>query len=129
MTSIPVNLRYNPTHTWVELMDDDSVRVGITDFGQQQLGEIVYVELPETDRNYAAGEECAVIESIKTAVDVCCPLGGEITAINHALGDNPVLINSDVYDDGWLFLLVPDDLADLDELLDSDAYAEQIEEA
>lgn len=128
MTSIPANLRYCATHTWVEILGDDSVKIGITDFAQEELGEIVFVELPGTDRSYTAGEECAVIESVKTAVDVYCPVGGEIMEINYALEDDPTLINTDAYGEGWLCQLRQDNTVDIDELLDSEVYAEQIEE-
>ncbi len=128
MTNIPVNLRYSSTHTWVEILEDDSLKIGITDFAQHELGEIIFVELPETDRSYTAGEECAVIESVKTAVDVYCPVGGEIIEINYALEDDPILINTDAYGEGWLYQLRQDNTVDIDELLDSEVYAEQIEE-
>ncbi len=128
MTNIPANLRYCSTHTWVEILEDDSVKIGITDFAQEELGEIVFVELPEIDRSYTAGEECAVIESVKTAVDVYCPVGGEIIEINYALEDEPTLINTDAYGEGWLYQLRQDNTVDIDELVDSQVYAEQIEE-
>ena len=128
MTDIPANLRYSSAHTWVEILDDDSLRVGITDFAQEELGEILFVELPESDRNYTAGEECAVLESVKTAADIQSPVGGEIIEINHALEDNPSLINNDAYGEGWIYQLRQDNTVDLDELVDSDVYAEQIEE-
>jgi len=128
MTNIPANLRYSSTHAWVEILEDDSVKIGITEFAQQELGEIVFVEFPKTDRSFTAGEECAVIESVKTAVDVYCPVGGEIIEVNHALDDNPTLINSDAYGEGWLYQLRQENNVDIDELVDSEAYAEQIEE-
>lgn len=128
MANIPANLRYSSTHIWVEILDDDSVKIGLTDFAQEELGEIVFVELPESERSYTAGEECAVIESVKTAVDIYCPLGGEVIEVNHALEDNPGLINADPYGEGWLCQLAQDNTVDIDELIDSDEYAEQIEE-
>ena len=128
MVNIPANLLYSSTHTWVEVLEDDSVRVGVTDFAQQELGEIIFIELPEFERSYTAGEECAVIESVKTAVDVYCPIGGEIIDVNHDLEDNPALINADPYGDGWLFQLRPDNTVDIDELVDAEDYAEQIEQ-
>ena len=128
MTNIPANLRYSSTHARVEILEDDSVKIGITDFAQQELGEIVFVELPESDRSYTAGEECAVIESVKTAVDVYCPVGGEIIVINHALDDGPTLINSDAYGEGWQYQLRQDNNVGIDELVDSEVYAERIEE-
>lgn len=128
MVNIPANLLYSSTHTWVEVLEDDSVRVGVTDFAQQELGEVIFVELAEFERSYTAGEECAVIESVKTAVDIYCPIGGEIIEINHDLDDNPALINADPYGDGWLFLLSPDNTVDIDELMEAEDYAEQIEQ-
>ena len=128
MVNIPANLLYSSTHAWVEVLEDDNVRVGVTNFAQQELGEIIFVELAEFERNYTAGEECAVIESVKTAVDVYCPIGGEIIEVNHDLDDNPALINADPYGDGWLFLLSPDNNVDIDELMDTEDYAEQIEQ-
>ncbi len=127
MTNIPANLRYSSSHTWVEVLEDDSVRVGITEFFQLELGEINYVELPDFERSYTAGEECAVIESAEMAIDVYCPIGGEIIDVNHDLDDNPALINADPYGEGWLFQLRPDNDIDIDELVDAEDYAEQIE--
>jgi glycine cleavage system H protein len=128
MATIPANLRYSSTHAWVEILEDDSVRIGITDFAQQELGEIDYVELPESERAYTAGEECAVIESLEAAVDIYCPIGGEVIDVNHKLGENPVLINADPYGEGWLCQLRPDNTVDIDELVDADEYAELTEE-
>jgi glycine cleavage system H protein len=128
MTNIPANLRYSSTHTWVETLEDESVRVGITDYAQEEMGEVVFIELPESERSYTAGEECAVIESVKTAADIYCPVGGEIFEINHSLNDNPTLINLDPYGEGWLFQLTQENTVDIDELVDSEEYAERIEE-
>jgi len=128
MTNIPANLRYSSTHTWVEILEDDSLKIGITDFAQHELGEIIFVELPGTARNYTAGEECAVIESVETAADNYCPVGGEIIEINYTLNDNPALNNTDAYGEGWLYQLRQNNTVDMDELIDSEEYAEQIEE-
>ena len=114
MANIPANLRYSSTHTWVEILEDDSVKIGITDYAQQELGEVVFVELPEQDRSYTAGEECAVIESVKTAADLYCPVGGEVIEINYALDDNPSLLNIDTYGEGWIYRLRQDNTVDLD---------------
>ena len=128
MANIPANLRYSSTHTWVEILEDDSVRIGITDFAQQELGEIEFVELPDSERSYTAGEDCAVIESLESAVDIYCPIGGEIIDVNHKLAEDPALINSDPYGEGWLCQLEADNTVDIDELVDAEEYAELIEE-
>lgn len=128
MSKIPDDLKYTEEHTWSELLDDGNIRVGITDFAQKELGDIVFVELPEVARNYTAGEECAVIESVKSASDIYCPVSGEIVAINEKLVDSPEKINSNPYDGGWIFILVPDDENDLKDLMDAEEYSESIDE-
>lgn len=126
MAQLPEELRYSNTHTWTELQDDGTVKVGITDHAQQELGDIVFVELPETERSYASGDECAVVESVKSASDIYCPINGEIVAVNEALKDSPEHINEDPYGGGWIFRLQPDDEAELNELLDAAGYEEFI---
>ncbi len=126
MAQLPEELRYSNTHTWTELQDDGTVKVGITDHAQQELGDIVFVELPETERSYASGDECAVVESVKSASDIYCPINGEIVAVNEELKDSPEHINEDPYGGGWIFRLQPDDEAELNELLDAAGYEEFI---
>lgn len=126
MAHLPEELRYSNTHTWTELQDDGTIKVGITDHAQQELGDIVFVELPEPDRSYASGDECAVVESVKSASDIYCPINGEVVAVNEELRDSPETINEDPYHSGWIFRLQPDDEADLNELLDATAYEEYI---
>lgn len=128
MSNIPDDLKYSPAHTWVELLEDGLVRVGITDHAQTELGDIVFVELPELEKSYSAGEECAVVESVKSASDIYCPVSGEIIDINNELEDNPEKINVDPYGLGWIFIIKPDDEADLDELIDAIEYADLIDE-
>lgn len=128
MSHVPEDLKYSPAHTWSELLDDGLVKVGITDHAQKELGDIVFVELPEVEREYTAGEECAVVESVKSASDIYCPISGEIVHVNHGLEDMPEKINTDPYNAGWIFILRPNDEVDLDELIDADAYSELIEE-
>ena len=128
MSYIPDYLKYSPVHTWSELLDDGLLRVGITDYAQQQLGDIVYVELPETERSYNAGDECAVIESVKSASDIYCPVSGEILEVNQALESEPEKINADPYGSGWIFILKPGSEEDLEELIDADVYSELTEE-
>ncbi len=126
MAQLPEEMKYSITHTWSELQDDGTVKVGITDYAQQELGDIVFVELPETERTYASGDECAVVESVKSASDVYCPINGEVVAVNEDLQDSPEYINEDPYGTGWLFRLQPDDEAELGELMDATAYEEYI---
>ncbi len=128
MSYQPKDLLYSANHTWVETQSDGSMRVGITDFAQEQLGDIVYVELPEVGRSYAQDEECGLVESVKSASDVYCPISGEIIAVNEDIEDNPDKINDDPYSDGWIFDIMPDTDADDEELLNVDEYSEHIEE-
>jgi glycine cleavage system H protein len=128
MSETPAELKYAKSHEWVRQDDDGTVTVGITDHAQELLGDLVFVELPEVGRSLTAGQECAVVESVKAASDVYSPVAGEIVAVNGALADTPELINQGPYGDGWLFRLRPADLTDLDALLDADAYGAQVAE-
>ncbi len=128
MSNVPQELRYTQSHEWISLNDDGSVTVGITDHAQHLLGDLVFVELPEIGDTYAEGNDCAVVESVKAASDIYCPLDGEIIAHNEALSDTPELINQDPYGDGWIFKLKPDDSGAYDALMDADAYSELIAE-
>ena len=125
MSELPKQLKYATTHEWVKLEEDLVVKVGITDFAQEELGDLVYIELPEVGRQLAAKEQCAVVESVKTASDLFSPVTGEVIAINEELADSPELVNEDAFGT-WLFSLKIDNAADLDALLDADAYAESI---
>jgi glycine cleavage system H protein len=127
MSDLPENLKYAKTHEWALLEDDNVVRVGITDFAQGELGDLVYIELPELGRKVAAQEQCAVVESVKTASDIFSPVAGEIVAVNTALTDEPEQVNDDAYQ-AWLFCVKADDLSDLDRLMDAEAYRQSIEE-
>ncbi len=122
MSNVPAELRYTKDHEWVRREEDGSVTIGITDHAQEQLGDLVFVELPEVGASYDAGAECCVVESVKAASDVYCPVTGEVAAVNEALADSPELINSDAYGEGWLFRLTPADGAAVDALLDAAAY-------
>ncbi|MCG8324990.1 MAG: glycine cleavage system protein GcvH [Thiotrichales bacterium] len=128
MSYLPRDLKYSMNHTWVEAQSDGSLRVGITDFAQEQLGDVVFVELPEIGRSCVQDEECGLVESVKSASDIYAPVSGEVIAVNTAIEENPENINEDPYSDGWLFQIKPDPDADDDELLDVDAYAAHIEE-
>jgi glycine cleavage system H protein len=125
MSDLPENLKYAETHEWAQLEDDNVVRVGITYFAQEQLGDLVYIELPELGRKVTAGEQCAVVESVKTASDLYSPVAGEIIAINEDVVDAPEEVNDNPYQT-WLFCIKADNLADLDSLLDADAYQQSI---
>jgi glycine cleavage system H protein len=128
MSEFPIELRYAKSHEWARLEEDGTVTVGISDHAQDALGDVVYVELPELDVIVEAGEEAGVVESVKAASDIYAPVGGTIIAINHVLEDAPETVNQDPYGDGWFFRIQPNDLGDLDELLDADGYAEVCED-
>ena len=108
MSNIPQKLKYTKTHEWIK-EDDGLYTIGITDHAQTMLGDLVYVELPEIDVNLEEGQECAVVESVKAAADVYCPIPGEVIEINSMVIDNPQLINQDPYGKGWLFKIKPFD--------------------
>ncbi|MDY0072419.1 MAG: glycine cleavage system protein GcvH [Thauera sp.] len=122
MSNLPTDLKYAASHEWVRTEADGSLTVGITDHAQDALGDIVFVELPDTGRSLAAGETCAVIESVKAASDIYAPVAGEIIAVNEAVVDAPETINADAYAN-WLFRLKPAAAADVDSLLDAAGYA------
>lgn len=122
MSNIPADLRYASSHEWVRAEADGTVTVGITDHAQDLLGDVVFVELPEVGRQLKAGEECAVVESVKAASDIYAPLSGEVVAINEALVDAPETVNGDPYGAAWFFRIRPADSAELDKLLDADGY-------
>lgn len=126
MSNVPQELRYTKSHEWVRREDDGSVTVGITHHAQELLGDLVFVEPPEVGTSYASGDDCAVVESVKAASDVYAPIGGEVIAANAKLAETPEIINSDPYGDGWIFRITPEDEAELDDLMDADAYAEVI---
>jgi glycine cleavage system H protein len=121
------DVRYTSEHEWVRLEENEAI-VGVTDHAQDALGDIVFVELPEPGRRVAAGESCAVVESVKAASDVFAPLAGVIAAVNTALADDPALVNSAAEGEGWLFRIELDDTDDFGELLDAEAYAALLED-
>lgn len=127
MSEIPGDLKFNKSHEWARVEDDGNVRVGISDHAQRALGDLVYVELPEVGASIQAGHGVAVVESVKAASDIYSPISGEVLAVNELLNDSPETINEDAYESGWIFLVKPSNKAELDELLDADAYAEVIE--
>jgi len=122
---IPETLRYSEDHEWLRIEDGEGV-VGITAHAADELGDVVFVELPEVGRKLAKGEAFGVIESVKTASDLFAPVAGEVVAINDALGDEPELVNSAPYAGGWMVRLRLDDPASAEGLLDAAAYSESI---
>lgn len=121
----PEDRKYRKTHEWIKA-ENGEVIIGITDYAQEQLGDIVLVELPELSRSFDRGEEMVVIESVKAASDVYAPLSGRVTAVNDALLDNPELVNQDPFGEGWLLRLELSDAAQLGDLLSAEQYkAEQ----
>lgn len=124
MSQFPADLRYAPTHEWVREEADGTITVGITDHAQDELGDIVFLELPQVGRRLTGGEPCAVIESVKTASDLHAPLAGEVVAVNDAVTDSPERVNEAPYE-AWLFRIRPDAL-DLSGLLDADGYRREI---
>lgn len=129
MSQLPADLKYARSHEWARLNDDGTVTVGITDHAQEQLGDLVFVEPPKPDTTVAAGEACAVVESVKAASDIYAPLAGQVIESNEALAENPELINKDAFGDGWLFKLRPENATALEELMDARAYQAHIEAA
>ncbi|MFI3197653.1 MAG: glycine cleavage system protein GcvH [Methylococcaceae bacterium] len=127
MSDLPKNVKYALSHEWASVEDDNIVRVGITDFAQAQLGDLVYIELPDVGRKVEAQEQCAVVESVKTASDLFSPVAGEIVAVNSALVDEPEQVNDNPYNT-WIFCVKADDLSGLDQLLEADAYQLLIEQ-
>jgi len=121
MSNIPAELKYTESHEWVRLESDGTVTVGITEFAQDALGDIVFVELPKVGTSFTAGDDAAVVESVKAASDIYSPLSGEITEVNEAVTGAPESINANAYD-AWLFKLKPADVSQLDGLLDAAAY-------
>jgi glycine cleavage system H protein len=122
----PEDLRYTPEHEWVRVGDGGVVRVGITSFAQDALGDVVYVSLPTVGDTLAAGDACGEVESTKSVSDLYAPLSGEVTGVNEALDSSPELVNSDPYGEGWMYELRLDDTSQVDGLLDQAAYREQL---
>jgi glycine cleavage system H protein len=128
MSHTPTELKYASTHEWARLEEDGTVTVGITAHAQEALGDVVFVELPEVGTVLAAADEAGVVESVKAASDIYAPLAGEVIDINQLLEDNPEMVNSDPYGEGWFYKLQPADPDDLDSLLSADEYRQQCED-
>ena len=121
----PAGLRYTAEHEWLR-SDGETVRVGITAFAQEALGDVVYVSLPSVGDSVVAGDTCGEVESTKSVSDLYAPVSGEVTAVNGALDATPELVNNDPYGEGWMYELRPADAADVDALMDADAYTSQL---
>ncbi len=119
--NLPDELRYAEDHEWARL-ERDKVRVGISDYAQEQLGDIVFVELPKVGDTFQKGEVFGTVESVKAVSELYMPVGGEILAVNTALEKLPELVNSDPYTDGWMIEIAPEDAAEMDTLMDKNAY-------
>jgi glycine cleavage system H protein len=128
MSNIPSDLKYASSHEWVRNEGDGTVTVGISEHAQGLLGDMVFVDLPDVGDVFAAGDDCAVAESVKAASDIYAPVAGEIVAINEELEDSPEKVNADPYGDGWLFRIKLEDASELDDRLDAEGYESSIHE-
>lgn len=127
MSDIPSDLKYRESHEWVRAEDGEGVVVGISDHAQAELGDMVFIELPEPGTSYSQGDACAVVESVKAASDIYAPVSGEVVEVNEALEDDPGLVNNDPYGDGWLFRIEPSEPSEIEGLMDAEAYSEAID--
>ena len=122
MSQIPTELRYSAEHQWVRLQEDGTAQIGITDTAQNALGDIVFIELPAVGATFAAGEQAALVESVKSASDVYCPIAGEVVAVNGVLDGSPEIVNESPYDAGWFFVIRPAQVQDIETLLTAEQY-------
>ena len=128
MSKIPTHLKYTESHEWVNAGEDGNAQIGITDHAQEALGDLVFVELPAVGDEVSQGDPVAVVESVKAASDIYTPVSGTITAINEDLDGDPAIINTDPYNDGWLFEIELIDTEELEGLKDAEAYEETLED-
>ena len=128
MSEIPGELKFLKSHEWARVEDNGQVTVGISDHAQGLLGDLVYVELPSIGDTVTAGAAVAVVESVKAASDVYSPVSGKVVAVNEALSDKPETINEDAWGEGWILVLQPDNLDEVNELLSPDEYSELLED-
>jgi glycine cleavage system H protein len=120
---IPDNHLFTEEHEWLSLHDDGTATIGVSDFAQEQLGEVVFVELPEVGEKVVAGDEFGSIESVKASTELYCPISGEVVEVNSTLAENPEFVNESPYDDGWMIKVKLEDLSETHGLMDSEAYA------
>lgn len=128
MSNLPTDLKYAASHEWVKSNDDGTVTIGITDHAQELLGDLVFVELPEEGAELTAGEQCAVVESVKAASDVYAPISGEVVAINADLEGEPELVNTAPFEGGWMFRVKLSSPEQLDDLMGADAYLASLDD-
>ena len=128
MSDIPGDLKFLSSHEWVRVEPDGSVTIGISDHAQDLLGDIVFVELPDIGQSIDAETDAAIVESVKAASDVYSPISGEVTEVNSILEDQPEIINSSPYEDGWFYKMMPSDLGETDNLLSPEDYSEVCED-
>jgi glycine cleavage system H protein len=125
----PEDLKYTAEHEWLKADGEGPVRVGITDFAQDALGDIVYVQLPDVGSTVRAGDACGELESTKSVSDLFAPVNGTVTAVNEALADQPDLVNSDPYGEGWLLDIDVEDAAEVEALMDAETYQGQLDQS
>ena len=125
--NIPKNCRYTETHEWIR-MDGEEAFIGITDYAQQELGDVVYVELPELGARLEESDECGMIDSAKTTSPIINPIAGTVSRVNENLSDNPEVVNKSPYDDGWMYAIEPDNPADINNLMTAESYRKFLEE-
>ena len=123
-----MSVKYSEDHAWVKVQDEDLVTVGITDFAQEQLGDLVYIELPKVGHEFSRGDNISVIESVKSASDLVAPVSGEIVEVNDKLEDDPELVSEDSMSEGWFIKVKLSKLSELDELMDDESYQSFIED-
>ena len=123
--NLPDNIKYSKDHEWAA-MDGDLITVGINDYAQDQLGEVVFVEVPQVGDVFGEGDEFGTVESVKAVSELYCPVSGEVVDVNQALEDAPELVNNDPYHEGWIIKIKPDDVSEMDNLLDKAAYLEML---
>jgi glycine cleavage system H protein len=122
-----IEARFTEDHAWVRIDEDGIAIIGISDYAQEQLGDIVYVQLPDLGRDLVQGEDCTLIESVKTTSDVKCPLSGRVIEVNEMLLEEPDKLNEAALDDGWLFKVEPSDEAEYEDLMDADDYEDFVD--
>ncbi len=128
MSTIPADLKYAASHEWVRDEGDDVITIGVSDFAQQQLGDVVFVEVPEVGTEIVAGDAVAVVESVKAASDIYTPVTGTVIAVNESLEDAPEQVNEDPYENGWFFRVKMQDPGELKDLMDAESYQDQCAE-
>jgi len=128
MSDIPGDLKFLSSHEWARVESDGTITVGISDHAQDLLGDIVFVEFPEVGQSVDAENDTAIVESVKAASDIYSPLSGEVIEVNSLLEDQPEIINSSPYEDGWFFKLTPSDMGELDNLLSPEDYSDVCED-